>query len=505
MVGVPGKYKGCETCRARRVKCDNQRPYCKKCIDNGRQCAGYERETVFIIGTIQDEGRCSSHPPRVVKSTARRGGKMSKKKEEEEEKLAPVPIEPLQPAWDDLICLSNAGKNYRVQIAALQTTLQAVVRGKDETGSSKFTFASFPPYEPFNPQPFLRDDDFDLRAQCLVHLDEDGASDGMETDEMDTTSTDSICLFLYEHNNSVTFSNQAPWRDPSVQANPIRQSGPANFRTFPNHHFFARVYRPNAICAALLNRKSSFLSSPEWLTTPWELHPKSPFDHLLDILTTLPSLLSRADRIFPHDPTLQRRLLAQDLLTNCLSLSRQLAAWHATTPTSIYWISDPSSPSPSPSSAVVAQIPFADTFAYPTPLSALSQIYHWTAHLLLTPTIARLHETIFARVTDVFPPPDPALPPHLHTQLDHCPLKSRELAGNVCRSLDFALGTTAQPDVLVVPLWVVQEFYAEVSERDGDGQLEVMWCEGFRARLRGRGADVAGVVAGRGWRDLGGW
>ncbi|KAH6627769.1 hypothetical protein F5144DRAFT_549180 [Chaetomium tenue] len=67
MVGVPGKYKGCETCRLRRVKCDNQRPYCRKCLDGGRTCAGYERETVFIIGTLEDQGRCSSHPPRIVK------------------------------------------------------------------------------------------------------------------------------------------------------------------------------------------------------------------------------------------------------------------------------------------------------------------------------------------------------------------------------------------------------------------------------------------------------
>ncbi|KAK8040842.1 hypothetical protein PG994_013849 [Apiospora phragmitis] len=55
MVGVKGKYKGCNTCRVRRVK---------KCTDHGRACEGYEREIVFIVGTVDDKGRCASHPPR---------------------------------------------------------------------------------------------------------------------------------------------------------------------------------------------------------------------------------------------------------------------------------------------------------------------------------------------------------------------------------------------------------------------------------------------------------
>lgn len=268
------------------------------------------------------------------------------------------------------------------------------------------------------------------------------------------------------------------------------------------------------ICAALLNRKSSFLSSPEWLSTPWEVHPKSPFDRLLDIIVFLPSLFSRADRIFPHDPTLQRRLMAQDLLANCLSLERQLEAWHAaadpgsssssSSSPNIYWIEDPD-PDPT-SEAAAAQIPFADTFAFPSALAAATTIYYWTSLILLYPCIERLHEAIFHRVMDAFPQTEPSLPRHL--RLDphrYSALKVRELAAGVCRSLDFALNATVQPDLLVVPLYVVQEFYRGINESAGDGQLELMWCEGFRARLQIKGGDIADVVRGRRWRDLAAW
>ena len=120
----------------------------------------------------------------------------------EEERLALVPVQPLQPAWSDLISVTNSEKYYRLQIAALHTPLQGVVRCKDEPGSSKFTLLSFPPYEPSTPQPSPREDDFELHSQCLVHLDEDAGGDAMATEEMDTNRTDSICLFLYEVGSS---------------------------------------------------------------------------------------------------------------------------------------------------------------------------------------------------------------------------------------------------------------------------------------------------------------
>ncbi|KAJ3492653.1 hypothetical protein NLG97_g5246 [Lecanicillium saksenae] len=39
---APKTKTGCKTCRIRRVKCDEGRPACKKCISTGRTCDGYE-------------------------------------------------------------------------------------------------------------------------------------------------------------------------------------------------------------------------------------------------------------------------------------------------------------------------------------------------------------------------------------------------------------------------------------------------------------------------------
>ncbi|KAI1375817.1 hypothetical protein F4677DRAFT_101693 [Hypoxylon crocopeplum] len=45
MVGVAGRSKGCNTCRKRRVKCDEAKPQCYRCIKAGFECLGYERAT----------------------------------------------------------------------------------------------------------------------------------------------------------------------------------------------------------------------------------------------------------------------------------------------------------------------------------------------------------------------------------------------------------------------------------------------------------------------------
>lgn len=174
-------------------QCDNTRPFCRKCTDGGRECAGYERETVFIVGTIQDQGRCSSHPPRVVKSK-----KSKSPPKDAGNGFGLVPTEPLRPAWDDLISISCQGRKFRLQIAALNTSLQAISRAavdeqSGDVGSGP-VYISFPAYEPLGLQSATGEDGFDLRSECLVHL---AASDA-DTGGDRRAATDSICLFLYQ-------------------------------------------------------------------------------------------------------------------------------------------------------------------------------------------------------------------------------------------------------------------------------------------------------------------
>ncbi|KAI9931740.1 hypothetical protein MW887_010319 [Aspergillus wentii] len=65
MGGVPFKSTGCNTCRRRKVKCDEAKPECMKCVKNGHVCTGYERNRVFIHKTSGNDTQklvCRSKP-----------------------------------------------------------------------------------------------------------------------------------------------------------------------------------------------------------------------------------------------------------------------------------------------------------------------------------------------------------------------------------------------------------------------------------------------------------
>lgn len=255
------------------------------------------------------------------------------------------------------------------------------------------------------------------------------------------------------------------------------------------------------ISIALLNRKDTFLSSPEWSIVPWELHPKSHLDRLFDITVLLPSIFARADRIFPLPATATRRLKAVDLLANSLNIERQLDEWLAvaTQPDEDYpqafWIEEPDA-------ADASQIPFADSFAFKDGISSIMFLHYWMSLMLFHRCVESLHSAIFQPVIDAYPDMYPNLPPNL--QIDPAKYQQvRDLASNICRSLDSALNITTQPDMLVAPLTVVHEFYREINAVSRDGELEMLWCERFKTRLMAKGQDIADVIQSKEWASLG--
>lgn len=48
---------GCLTCRARRVKCDEQSPQCRRCVAANVACAGYEQQRIVVPVRSQDRAR----------------------------------------------------------------------------------------------------------------------------------------------------------------------------------------------------------------------------------------------------------------------------------------------------------------------------------------------------------------------------------------------------------------------------------------------------------------
>ncbi|KAF4457577.1 D-lactate dehydrogenase (cytochrome) [Fusarium austroafricanum] len=455
----------------------NERPYCQKCISSGRQCEGYERERVFITGTPQNKGRVASHPKK-GSSSKKRGSPSS---EEPPRTLDITPIQPLTSAWDDHTLVSSQGTEYSVLVSALHTKIPYILPEDSADDSTPFRI-TFPPYTPTEMQPFMGGGDFGVKAQCLARL-----PSVYEQDD----SAQSYCIFFFEHETAYAFGESASQQ--------MRRMGPAYFSHFPNHHFFVRVYRPLATGFALLRRQDTFISSPDWKTIPWQGHPKSLLDHLLDLVLLLPAIFGQVDQVVPLEATLHRRHSAQQLLRECLSLERHFDAWFrmANRPSYdsplAYWAEELVSPG--------GLIPFTNSYTFRDGNTGIAFLYYWMTQILFHQCIESLHRAIFQPVIDAYPDMWPDLPFDL--QIDIARYQhGRMFAADICRGLDSVLHETVQPDMLIMPMTVAMDLYRDINATSQDGLMEVMWIENFRSRLIEKGQHVAGVLQSQTWSEV---
>jgi hypothetical protein len=217
---------------------------------------------------------------------------------------------------------------------------------------------------------------------------------------------------------------------------------------------------------------------------PWERHPRTVFDDLLDIVVLLPSIFSRADHITQLEPIADRQLRARELLVECVHVETQFDIWlsvaqQVTRP--LYWVTNPTEG--------VSHLPFNELLSFASPLLCLVHVYYWTVLVSFHQCIYALHKIILDSNGEDSGPLSAA---DLHPGLDprkYQPTETRKLAALVCRSLDFALQTTGQPDLLAAPVWIMEDFYNGMK---GFGlcELESVWIDDFIKRWKVRGREM---------------
>lgn len=270
----------------------------------------------------------------------------------------------------------------------------------------------------------------------------------------------------------------------------VRRLGPSNFTSFPNHQFFVRIYRPIGVCLALLNRRETFLSEPQWTSLPWKNHRKSSLDHLFDIMLRLPPVFSQTDLLVPLPASTERRYKAQGLLQNCLMLERQFTTWMGQAMGGVekfHVIDNPAA--------------ISEMYHFEDELTAFAMMYYWMSQILFHRCIEELCKVIYEPVLDSYTDMWPTLPTNLQVDPErYC--DGRELAGKIHRGLDSALNCTSQPDMLVAPMTVALDFYRDLQMTSHDGIFEAMDLELFRSRLIERGQQVANGLQGQIWDEL---
>ncbi|ORX93374.1 hypothetical protein BCR34DRAFT_608573 [Clohesyomyces aquaticus] len=297
MVGVPGRSKGCQTCRKRKVKCDETKPICQRCTKAGYNCLGYERERIWMnISTapISDD------------QTVAAANQM--------ERTSP-PRELSLVAFQSDFCFAYMFANH-VWRSSGGLWLKDAAGGKFGSLSLNATTAlSQANFGRSNHQPIIERGGIQLYGQCLAAL---GRQLGSLNQGGQALIVPILVLLMHaggqEDRTGCAFHLRG-------MAKLLHVSGPESYQEQPLLDAFEAA-RAIMLVPALMSRQRLFLDDKSWRTIPWLKNPtqKSPQSELLDILIMVPALLQELDALGPSNASSQHHWAILDRVKEQLAL-----------------------------------------------------------------------------------------------------------------------------------------------------------------------------------------
>ncbi|KAJ5591624.1 uncharacterized protein N7459_001993 [Penicillium hispanicum] len=344
MVGVPGRSRGCKTCRRRKKGCDLQHPTCGQCQRAGLECEGYVRERIFVNST---QGPSVSGAPRLEQAT--------------------------YPTSNPVPALVRRRVAASADLKPGILTHESLWRSASQMNMVGTFWATFlPNSQPFSlraarfanggwtnvAQEIYQDDTLvrhALMANCLGLV---GRQDGhawmvqegmriygltlnrvgMLLKQPDKVHSKTIVLVpmmlsLFElmlGADEQKFIQFHRWHSHAVGTSSIiLMRPPGDYATGVAHRIFIEG-RLHAMLGEFLRRKRSKLSAPEWKTAPWSEIPKTPKDALMDIMIDLPGLMELYDTMQATTDLGAKLQLAHELFEQCWVHHRELQEWAAT-------------------------------------------------------------------------------------------------------------------------------------------------------------------------------
>ncbi|KAL1648405.1 hypothetical protein SLS58_002158 [Diplodia intermedia] len=349
MVGVPGRSKGCATCRKRKKGCDLQRPGCGQCLRSGLECGGYDRQRIFINQTVAPSSALAVAAPPACRSSA-----------------APpvVPFDILLPDaltrtafelkslglfWEAYLPKSMSFTPKHTQLttgswlgivdaiyhrentmkhALLAISLATVGRQRGDSSMVSQGYASH--------GRALREMAYALQTTERARTDELIAASKLlglfEVCSSFLTSTVHSLIeawkILFGADDKDAFAQARGWSSHVKGELVLFQARGPHAHIHGNAHALFVDGRFNTMIQAARARKKSIFSEPEWKEVPWQAIPKTPKDALLDIMLDLPTLMESLDNLVEgdHDEDTKEALRAR-LMQECWDADRRLSEW----------------------------------------------------------------------------------------------------------------------------------------------------------------------------------
>ncbi|KAL0933762.1 C6 zinc finger domain protein [Colletotrichum truncatum] len=326
MVGVPGRSKGCNTCRKRKKGCDVQRPECGQCLKAGLKCEGYERKRIFVNVTNPAASKSSKTAalipviPSIVQVA-------SLSRSAYEEKILDMFWEGFMPNFP--ICsLENPIMRYShaewaVAVKDLYTT-DAVLR-------QSLLSISLGTIGRRDEQKWMIDEGLKFYCQALSQM--NSALRHPARWKSDAIMMASRLLGFYEllygadDRERRGISQAQSWEGHVMgELALVVQRTPESHIDGHAHLLFSSGRMPLAI-SHIKQRRRCPLSQPVWKTVPWQYHPKSAKDSLVDIFVDIPGILEDLDLFRSCDEGPEKEERQKKLIRECWRIDAELMSW----------------------------------------------------------------------------------------------------------------------------------------------------------------------------------
>ncbi|EPS32070.1 hypothetical protein PDE_07029 [Penicillium oxalicum 114-2] len=467
MVGVAGRSKGCRTCRRRRVKCDETKPLCTRCLKAGYQCEGYVQYAEFIDVTSQVSSKKLSERGSTSGANATRNVPACSSSSAASPGSYELPLIsssvnlPLNEKDVFITHLMSRLFSWHEDPSSPQSAswIEILLRGpEDETSLSFSSIHALATvyFAKVHRQSSLMRQGARLYSRALQAL-QMNLQDPILCMEDDLLVA-IICLAIYE---LVAFTQPAGWL----------------------HHYkgLARL-----TIGYLIERKRCFLESLDWKTVPWAdcgLGAKTPNDELQDLLCDIPGHVEGVDQFLSWST--DERSKAEFRSALCARIFATLEAlyswrwkWEQEFPRSTYLIApgglDPETHQPLPPS------PFSSVIWFSDPYRAGELMTYNAGRLIVTRALETIGVCIDTPPSDE-PRNDPLLPMQ-GTRYD--------VAVEICRMADYHLHSFRRSSgafIIIFPLNV-----ARLHLDEDDGEIKA-WLEKVMSIV----ADSHGFEVGR--------
>ncbi|KAL8706237.1 MAG: hypothetical protein Q9201_000674 [Fulgogasparrea decipioides] len=312
MVNVAGRSKGCNTCRRRRVKCDERHPNCRRCEKAGFECEGFQHPLRIVLdqscaNVLRRHEKPGVRPNRAPSAAAHQNSLTSQEsgsiaaRRHVIHKAYALPVEVGLSPFQDSIQSTFLVVNFLSQVEFGRKSVLEVWNEMSPTEypSKRALEAAF--FGRFHRRQDICEAGYRWYGKALCKLSKDLSDPQMMLSTAVLRST--ILLVMYE---MVAATLSDAWVHHSDGISRLLEArGPRRHQALEERLILEAV-RPIVIAKAVADGKRTFLERPEWLTLPWASvsGQKSSFEELLDLSCAIPGLVEDRRELSLHKASL---------------------------------------------------------------------------------------------------------------------------------------------------------------------------------------------------------